>query len=843
MTRGVPEALVRFALLGLLLHAAPLHRAGAGSAALTERQDAMGSRSERWDKGVLAFPYPAPDTSRGPLRMLIRQDYERLQINKSVIGTPLRIGSRSFRTGLGTHSHSIIRVTSPKPIVAVRGWIGIDANERTSSGAGSAVFVVASGRSEHYRSDVLRGGQDPVRLDIAVTPTRTLDFIVTDADDGPACDHADWADLTVVYADGTELQVSAMPEGAASYSGRYPFSFTVGGKHCDEVLPDWYKGREAQKEQDGRAVTVDRWSDPASGLRLTMEAVRYPDFAAIDWVLRFENVGQTDTRLIADVLPLDMTWPNESPHCLVHRAAGGTPDPKQFESTVDAVGGSGGASVPLGSGAGRSSTQHLPFFKVELANASYVVAVGWSGTWRAGVEAPARQDVHVWAGQAATRFVLRPGESVRTPRILILRNPGDTLEANAAFRQLIYKWYAARRSGNPPLPILFSNTCFTRGGGWLNECNATNQISLINAYAPLGLEAVITDAGWFEGGWPNGAGNWTPRSDAYPEGMAPVAGAAAKHKMRYGLWFEPERVVAGTQLHREHPEWCLAAGAGPQGTLLANFALKEVRDHFFAIVKGFMDLPGFRVYRQDFNMDPAPFWSHNDQPDRVGITEMKYIEGLYAFWDQLAAAWPDSIREECASGGHRIDLETVKRFHLHQKTDYWFDNEVDQASIWALSQYLPNSTFVAPISRLDDYTFRSVFPTSLCIGWIADDQDFPKSRAARMLERYRALRHLLVGAYYPLTGYSRSTRDWMAMQFHRSDLDSGMIIVYRRKDSPYRSLEVSLRGVKPSTVYALRSETTGAVTRVTGAGLRKQMVISLMEPHMSDILVYSRANP
>jgi len=39
-------------------------------------------------------------------------------------------------------------------------------------------------------------------------------------------------------------------------------------------------------------------------------------------------------------------------------------------------------------------------------------------------------------------------------------------------------------------------------------------------------------------------------------------------------------------------------------------------------------LPGFRFYRSDFNMDRLPYWRCNDQPDRKGITEMKYIEGL-----------------------------------------------------------------------------------------------------------------------------------------------------------------------------------------------------------------------
>ncbi|MHB8972476.1 MAG: NPCBM/NEW2 domain-containing protein [Pirellulaceae bacterium] len=71
----------------------------------------------------------------------------------------------------------------------------------------------------------------------------------------------------------------------------------------------------------------------------------------------------------------------------------------------------------------------------------------------------------------------------------------------------------------------------------------------------------------------------------------------------------------------------------------------------------------------EFVMDPLPYWRFSDAPDRQGISEMKYIEGLYAYWDRIATTWPDSIREECASGGHRMDLETVMRMHAHQKTD------------------------------------------------------------------------------------------------------------------------------------------------------------------------------
>lgn len=802
----------------------------------------MAQRRADWTTAFLAFPYASKQTPQGPMFMLLRQDFERLERNRSILGTRLRIGTQSFATGLGTHANSHIRITSPTPIVAISGWIGVDANERTRNGMGSVVFVIRSRERGLYRSPVLRGGGEPQRLEVETGSARTLDLVVEDAGDGPTCDHADWADVRLRLSDGSERPLGELPEGAADLSGPYPFSFRIGGRDAADVLGSvpCEEREEAADRQVRRLWRV--WSLPDLSIKVTFEATEYRDFGAVDWLLWFENTGDRETPLVEDVMPLD--WTLEAPASegapyVLHRTKGGTPTPDQFEATTHDIGGA--QLAELGSGAGRSSTRDFPFFKVELGDGALIAAVGWSGTWKATVEAPNRRQLHLAAGIEHTRFVLRPGERIRTPRILLMRHRGHTLDANARFRELLYAHYLPRRFGKPPRPLLFSNTCFTRGGGWLNECNAENQISLINAYGPLGLEAVITDAGWFEGGWPDGVGNWTPRKDAYPNGMGPVAAAAQKHGMVYGLWFEPERVVAGTALHREHPEWCLADGPGPRGTYLANFALPEVREHFLGLLRQFMNLPGFGVYRQDFNMDPLPYWRFNDAPDRQGMTEMLYIQGLYAFWDAIASTWPDSIREECASGGHRMDLETVRRFHIHQKTDYWFDNTVDQASIWSLSQYLPNCAFVAPINRLDEFTLYSVMATSLCVGWIADAPEFPAARAQKLLSRYLALRHFFVGAYYPLTGYSRSPRDWMAYQFHRKDLDAGVILVFRREQSPYQSLEVSLRGLDPKASYTIRSEMSGKVTTMSGSALANRLIIALPEPRSADVLVYRKA--
>jgi alpha-galactosidase len=702
--------------------------------------------------------------------------------------------------------------------------------------------VVASQNQEFARSDIMRGGADAQNIQVTLDGVNELDLCVTDGADGPACDHADWAEAHVTTKSGKKLWLDELPLVIADVErSPVPFSFTYDGQPSQELLKTWTRkthdeplGPDCQKE-------INAWDDPQSSLRVTCELIRYRDFPAVEWLVCCENIGKEDTKIVEGINACDLVLNSplsSHPDYRLHRTKGGVPDPTHFEATTELI----DTKHPrmLRAGSGRSSTADLPFFKIDAGRGSVIVAVGWSGCWDAKAACPVDRNLRLTAGIEQAHFLLHPGEKVRMPRMLALFWEGDSWEANARFRELIYQHYAARRSNQQLLPMLFCNTCFTRGGGWLNECNAENQISLINAYAPLGLEALLTDAGWFRGGWPSGAGNWTPREDAYPQGMGPVAAAAKAQNMIYGLWYEPERVVANTDLHKQHPDWLLRRQDDEDDTFLLNFGLPEVQEYFFNIVAGFMQLPGFRFYRQDFNMDPLPYWRYSDAPDRQGISEMKYIAGLYAYWDRIAATWPDSVREECASGGHRIDLETVMRMHLHQKTDYWFDDETDQNSLWGVSQYLPNNTIVAHLNRLDDYSFHSTLASSLCLGWIADGPDFDAPRAKYLADRYRAVRHLLIGTWYPLLPYARDTHAWTGSQFHRADLDEGLLLVFRRADSPYPTADVALCGLDSDGRYEVTSDRSGRLGVMSGAELAKSLSINLPERHSSDLIVYKR---
>ena len=158
----------------------------------------------------------APD-GPNPTLTLLRQDYEKLEIDKSVVQTPLTIGDRKFEHGLGTHSVSRIRIHSPKPIERVTAWVGVDHNERTRNGAGSVVFSVATKQGRLFQSKTLRGGQAPVRIDLDTRGATTLDLNVDDAGDGPACDHADWADAAITLRGGQTVRLDELARGDGAF--------------------------------------------------------------------------------------------------------------------------------------------------------------------------------------------------------------------------------------------------------------------------------------------------------------------------------------------------------------------------------------------------------------------------------------------------------------------------------------------------------------------------------------------------------------------------------------------------------------------------------------------------
>jgi hypothetical protein len=90
------------------------------------------------------------------------------------------------------------------------------------------------------------------------------------------------------------------------------------------------------------------------------------------------------------------------------------------------------------------------------------LAVGWSGQWEAGFGPAGTHAFRLRAGQQLTRFRLHPGETARTPTVLLVFWRGtEALRGNQLLRQLQLTHYVPRHEGQcvfPPICASVNNT-------------------------------------------------------------------------------------------------------------------------------------------------------------------------------------------------------------------------------------------------------------------------------------------------------------------------------------------------------------------------------------------------
>ncbi|MGD0090948.1 MAG: glycoside hydrolase family 36 protein, partial [Planctomycetota bacterium] len=469
-------------------------------------------------------------------------------------------------------------------------------------------------------------------------------------------------------------------------------------------------------------------------------------------------------------------------------------------------------------------------------------AIGWTGQWALDLHRDGGQHLNLRIGQQTSRFVLQPGERVRTPRVvLVLWKGAERLRGHNLLRRLFLDHYVQRQDGSvplspggrgqgegaaggPALPPVTQNQWFVYNEG--NKTTEQNQLEIIAAMAPTGVECYWLDAGWFEGGWPAGAGSWVPKKDAFPRGLKPLGDAAHAKGLKFVLWFEPERVTKTSRIAQEHPEWVLHAG-GDDGLL--NLGDPAARQWLTAFLSKCISDWGIDIYRNDFNIDPLRFWKAADKPGREGLAEIRYIEGLYAMWDELHKRHPGLLIDDCASGGRRIDIEMISRSFPLWRSDSQCCGKPqpvwDQVQTAALSLYVPLHS--AGVWSFDPYLMRSVATTGLNVCLNTLGKDFATDALVRGLKEVKTLRPYYLGDYYPLTEINLDERSWCGWQFNRPDLGGGFAVFFRRAQSRYTGLEAQLQGLEAEAVYEVSFfETFDLKEKKTlkGAELAKQPV-------------------
>jgi alpha-galactosidase len=759
---------------------------------------------------------------------------------------PMRIVDKEYSRGLYCHAPSRIVVRLPGPGATFTAIAGVDSNDQTSGGRGSVDFSVHVGAAERFRSGVMREGMPGKSVRVELDGATEFVLQIEETPDGIACDQADWVETKITLKDGGELWLADLPlrDGERKpYSIEAPFSFVYRGKASAELLKEWKCERSSKKLDESRTERTSVWTDPATGLQVRCVGIEYSDFPTVEWVVHFKNTGAQDTPIMSDLQAVDLALARtgQGEFVLNHHAGDdcspGSYEPKRL--TLEPK--SEHRFAPAG---GRPTSVGFPYFNLEWAGEGLIIVIGWPGQWAAQFTRDAGDRVHVCGGQELTRFKLHPGEEARSPLIALQFWQGDRVRAQNVWRRWMLAHNVPRtRDGKVPPPILTSCS-----GGFFPDLRTSEEgeRQFITAFTQAGvkLDYWWIDAGWYAcADWPQ-TGTWTPDPVRYPHGFQPISELAHAKGMGLIVWFEPERVTPGTFLYTNNPAWLL--GQDGQQKLL-NLGNAEARQWLTDHVDGVLRREGIDFYRQDFNIDPLPYWRANDAPDRQGITEMRDIEGYLAYWDELRRRHPGLLIDSCASGGRRNDLETLRRAVPLLRSDYQaFDGNPayapgNQGHTYGLSSWIPYYGQGVYFSERDFvYSARSYLSPALGIAVDVRKPGVDWAPILRAGEQWRQVADCLLGDFYPLTSYQLNEELWLAWQFDLPERQKGIVQAFRRAGSYYESAQFRLRNLDPEARYVVTDlDRPGTAKECSGRELLEQGVsISAPERPSARILTY-----
>jgi len=677
---------------------------------------------------------------------------------------------------------------------------------------------------------------------------------------------------------GSREGVLPQPE---RHPSEMPFSFLCGRRSSRDWATRNNAARESTAWRDGKRLHVLLWRDAESALGCVMELTEFSDFPAMEWVVRIRYDGTAESDAIREFKALDTCWNvapgGDTPE--LRRAYGSDGRFDDFQLVrdelrqsmwdagrrirMDGLANAAFRKVRNGSPGflptdQRPSATWLPFFNLRTGSDGLFIAVGWSGRWFAEFAHDGKGATAVSAGMEHLEMRLRPGEEIRSPRMALLYWQGEPACAHNLWRKFVLEHHSPSVGGRPvEMPI-----CNGSWGGTPTPAHL-EAIGEIQRHE-LPYDYYWVDAGWygtstkpcpsvFEGEWGK-TGDWRVNPLYHPAGLKPVSDAAHRAGMKFLLWIEPERATHGSPVTLEHPEWFLRTSREPPKpgeSLLLNLARPDAWQWVVETVSSLIRENGIDCYREDFNLDPGPYWDAADEPGRKGWMEMRFVEGLYAFWDELRRRHPHLLIDNCASGGRRLDLEMISRSVSLWRTDYncFPDSrpEASQVQTGGLHLWLPLNS-IRPMARPGDtYHARSAYSSGLVMNleryslWDFRQPGFPWNWIRQRLVEARRLRPYFCGDFYPLTPCVFDLDSWMAYQLLLPEKQEGAVLAFRRPASSMTAGCFRLYGLDAEAAYAFEDADDGRTWRTSGRELmEKGLALSMDIPRSSRLLFFRR---
>lgn len=422
-----------------------------------------------------------------------------------------------------------------------------------------------------------------------------------------------------------------------------------------------------------------------------------------------------------------------------------------------------------------------------------------------------------------TELTLQPGRTFTTPKFSTgFTNDGweGSAKDNAAYvRNAILP--ATHR--DVMRPVLFNSWYATT-----YNIKEQEQLGMAKIAKEIGVELFCLDDGWFKGRIKSDTalGDWEVDRTKFPNGLGPIIDSIHALGMKFGLWVEPENVVAKSEVYNKHPDWVVdfPGRRKVSGRRFMNLAREDVYQYLFKSLDKILTENKIDFIKWDQNTYLSdPGWV-GAQPQLQREIRIKFIENLYRLVEELRKRHPNVLFESCASGGGRVDLGMMSRMDQAWVSDN--STPVDRLFIqYGYLGAMPANTMVSwviegianqqQLNASLDYKFDVAMSGVLGIGydirkWNATERE----TAAKKIALYKQIRHLVQqGDCYRLASPFEHNR--AALQYNSSNKDSSVLFCYNMgiyvssgyvKSAPLRGGQFNDRG---STVLKLKGLNAG----------------------------------
>ncbi len=637
-----------------------------------------------------------------------------------------------------------------------------------------------------------------------------------------------------------------------------PISFFY-GKEKLRGIP--WKTETTWKRVDANlTLTSIRGTDPATQLEILAVCEQYEDFPVLEWTVYLTNRGMANTPPIRELLGLEAAFDIPAP--ILQYGNGDAVGNDSFEFFDRPL---SEEPFEMQPSQGRCCDAAFPYMRILSAHGGkgLTLSIGWPGQWKAALWEKGEK-AHIQAGQAKTDLYLKPGETVRTPRMTVMAFEGDERRAANLWR----RWYMAhvipKNNGSCTKPMLIIHgeqptKEYPEHTGYTQE----NIEKALEAYRDRGVkyDAFWLDAGWYDCGriWQH-TGTWEERQPNYPEGMLGVQRRCASHGAKLILWFEPERVY-------EHPEWLLKKNCdselkgsrsvyAPESSLF-HMGNPEARAYITDLICDFIKKNRIDWYRQDYNIWPLKHWQANEEEGRIGMIENQYIQGYLEFWDEILRRNPGVQIDACASGGRRNDLETMRRSVPLHYSDIGYGNQpVKMGFEQTMHDWLPyfkshlwswenpdgsylNDENYQPDTLTDAYTFYTALAPAVTIMTVYSREDECFEDIRRMQDTWRRAADLMLRSdFYPLTPYHKDPSKWWCRQFDSPEHGDGFLLFATGNRCTQKEQRVYPFFDEEAT-YVFENEQTGERKELSGKKATEGIVETLA-PRSGSIWFYSK---